>query len=205
MGIRKEIVYVAALGMGLAVCCQGKGQSQSLEPGLPVTVWVENWAGVSSGVLARAQNVAAMIFRQAGMEVTWQTVSAPASSPHPGVGATFVLRVIPSKDAGSPGASLGFRWQRGPDDVRAIVFIDRVEQFAERSSGRSATAAILGCAMAHELGHLLLGSSHSRQGVMRAEWNKEDAWAATQGNLHFTQEQAKLMRAELGRRVSGGR
>jgi hypothetical protein len=85
--------------------------------------------------------------------------------------------------------------------VRAIVFIDRIQQFARRSSARSETAAILGAAMVHELGHLLLGPTHSSEGVMRAEWNKADAWAATQGNLDFTQEQVKLIREEVRRRI----
>jgi len=203
VGIRREIIYLMTFGMELAACCQGKGQPQTLESGLPITVWVENWAEVSPMVLTRAQNVAAKIFGQAGVDVKWQTVSAPASSPLPGAGATFVLRVMPSRDAVSPEPALGFRWQRGIDDVRAVVFFDRVEQFAEQSSG--STAAILGCAMAHELGHILLGSSHSRQGVMRAQWNKQDAWAASHGNLHFTQEQEKLIRAELDRRLSSRR
>jgi hypothetical protein len=200
-----ETSNAAALERDMAVGCQGKGQSQPLEPGLPITVWVENWAGVSSGVLARAQHVAVEIFRKAGMEINWQTVSAPASSPHAGVDANLILRVIPSKHAGAPNSFMGFRSHRGPDDVRAIVFIDRVELFAERSSGRSGTAAILGGVMAHELGHLLLGSTHSREGVMRADWDKGDAWAATHGNLHFTPEQATFMRAELGRRDAGRR
>ena len=205
MGIRREIVYVAALGIGLAVSCQGKGQTQIQEPAIRITVWVENWAEVPSVELTRAQHVAGKIFQQAGLEVNWQTVSAPASSPGPGAGATFVLRVIQSKDAGFPEPALGFRWQRGPDDARAIVFIDRVELFARRSNVRSETAAILGCAMVHELGHLLMGPAHSREGVMRAEWNKSDAWAAAEGSMSFTVIQAKIMREDLGRRLSSRR
>jgi hypothetical protein len=202
MGINKRIIYVAALGTGLAVCGQGKGQTQPPEPGLPLTVWVENWAGVTQVELASAQHVAAKVFRKAGVEVNWHTVPAPGLASLLGVDASLILRILESKDAGFPEPSLGFRWQRGPDDVRAIVFIDRIEQFARRSNVRSDTAAILGCAMVHELGHLLLGPAHSREGVMRAEWNKQDAWAASQGNLDFTPEQVRLMRVELGRRVS---
>ena len=140
MGINKRIVYLAALGMGLAVCGQGQGQTQPPEPGLPLTVWVENWAEVSSVELASAQNVATKIFRKAGVEVNWQTISAPGLATPQGVDASLILRILESKDAGFPEPSLGFRWQRGPDDVRAIVFIDRIEQFARRSSARSDTA-----------------------------------------------------------------
>jgi hypothetical protein len=55
MGINKRIVCVAALGIGLMVGGLGKGQTQPSEPGLPLTVWLEKWAEVSSVELASAQ------------------------------------------------------------------------------------------------------------------------------------------------------
>jgi hypothetical protein len=49
------------------------------------------------------------------------------------------------------------------------------------------TAIILGHAMAHELGHLLLGTnSHSSDGLMRAQWNRGDLAEAARGNLLFS-------------------
>ena len=45
-------------------------------------------------------------------------------------------------------------------------------------------SAILGHAMAHELGHLLLGmNSHSPTGLMRAHWTSEDLANATVGDF----------------------
>ena len=52
--------------------------------------------------------------------------------------------------------------------------------------------------MAHELGHLLLGSnSHSRAGIMRAHWQGEELHRLSRGNLWFTSEQANHMRGKL--------
>src|ERR1700682_765215 len=45
------------------------------------------------------------------------------------------------------------------------------------------TGTLLGHAMAHELGHLLLGSnSHSVRGIMCAEWRTADLIRMTQGS-----------------------
>ena len=200
MGISEKIVCLAALGIGLTVCCPATGQPQLNQPVLDLTVWVENWAEVEPLILASAEKAAGKIFHNSGIKVNWRETSALLSPPEQG-GTNLLLRISRSKDFGYPEPSLGFRWQRGPDDIRAIVFIDRVEQLARRSNARFEAAAVLGCAMTHELGHLLLGSTHSLEGVMRAQWKKKDVWLATQGGLDFTAEQAKLMREELYRRT----
>ena len=140
------------------------------------------------------------MFRRAGIEVTWREVSA-ATPPTAGAETTLLLRISRSKDFGYPEPSLGFRWQRGPNDVRAVVFIDRVEQLARRSNARLEDGAVLGCAMAHELGHLLLGSEHPREGIMRPEWNSQDVRLAARVELRFTARQRKALREELYRQA----
>ena len=57
---------------------------------------------------------------------------------------------------------------------------------------------LLGNVMAHELGHLLLGSnSHSSTGIMRAHWQGEELRRLSRGNLWFTDEQAEHMHGKL--------
>jgi hypothetical protein len=57
---------------------------------------------------------------------------------------------------------------------------------------------ILGSVIAHELGHLLLGSnSHAGTGIMRAHWQGEDLRRLSRGGLWFTNEQTDHMRREL--------
>jgi hypothetical protein len=52
--------------------------------------------------------------------------------------------------------------------------------------------------MAHELGHLLLGSnSHSPTGLMRADWRTKDLTGMAQGGLVFSDEQAQRMKIKL--------
>ncbi len=52
--------------------------------------------------------------------------------------------------------------------------------------------------MAHELGHLLLGSnSHSLTGLMGANWRTVDLIHMEQGGLAFSEEQSRKMKATL--------
>jgi hypothetical protein len=61
---------------------------------------------------------------------------------------------------------------------------------------------ILGCVIAHELGHLLLGSnSHSSAGIMRSPWGQKQVREALMGTLLFTAEQAELMQAQVRART----
>ena len=51
---------------------------------------------------------------------------------------------------------------------------------------------ILGCVIAHELGHLLLGSnSHSDEGIMQPRWDPNQVRQLMMGTLLFTPEQSK--------------
>jgi hypothetical protein len=59
----------------------------------------------------------------------------------------------------------------------------------------------LGAVIAHEIGHLLLGSnSHAPFGIMRAHWQGEELRMLARGALLFTPEQAARMQLRLRNR-----
>jgi hypothetical protein len=61
-------------------------------------------------------------------------------------------------------------------------------------------ARVLGHVMAHELGHLLLGSNaHSLQGIMSPHWQGDELYLASRGALLFSEQQARCMRERLFR------
>ena len=65
------------------------------------------------------------------------------------------------------------------------------------------TSIMLGCAIVHELGHLLLGpSSDSAGGIMSGEWGPKEFRLALMGGLLFTSQQSKVIQAEARRRMS---
>jgi hypothetical protein len=65
--------------------------------------------------------------------------------------------------------------------VHCGVFYDRVQQISRQTVNEG---MVLGHAIAHELGHLLLGvDAHSPEGLMRAHWTSRDLALAAQGKL----------------------
>ena len=63
-------------------------------------------------------------------------------------------------------------------------------------------ALILGSVMAHEMGHLLIGSNaHAISGIMRAHWESDELHRIGMGTLLFLPEQGKRM----GKRMAGAR
>jgi hypothetical protein len=84
----------------------------------------------------------------------------------------------------------------------ASVFYDRRLRFVDDDAGLG-LPSILGCFIAHEIGHLLLGSnSHSNQGLMQAGWGERQIHQALAGDLFFTPKQAKLVQTEFRMRRS---
>jgi hypothetical protein len=83
----------------------------------------------------------------------------------------------------------------------ADVFFEHVEQLREEKPGVN-LGTILGYVMAHEIGHLLLGSnSHSRSGIMQGEWHGDQLRSIALGELLFTAEQAERMRERVAARA----
>jgi hypothetical protein len=87
---------------------------------------------------------------------------------------------------------------------QALVSSDRVAFLAFQWD--TDKARILGAAAAHEIGHLLLRqTSHSKLGIMRSDFAKEDFQHFNLRHLRFTDDQAEIMRAEVLARSSRSR
>jgi hypothetical protein len=122
-------------------------------------------------------------------------------APIPGAD-VFVAKLVNEEAAGPlhiPPAALGMAVTDGRGCGRVVYLVtDRIERLAERN--QLTVAVILGSAMAHELGHLLLPSqSHAPRGLMRADWNRGDLVMADGRGLRFTPQQGQQIRARLRR------
>ena len=74
----------------------------------------------------------------------------------------------------------------------ANVFYDRVKDISVRWG--LYTGEVLGDAIAHELGHLMLGAAHSARGVMKATWDSRDLDLASRGKMGFSPAQMGALR-----------
>jgi hypothetical protein len=82
----------------------------------------------------------------------------------------------------------------------ANVFAHDAEQLANRRGVRQ--GVILGHLMAHELGHLLLGTgSHSSSGIMHVPWHLKELEIIAQGRMWFTPAEAGRMQMNVRVRV----
>jgi hypothetical protein len=171
-----------------------------------------DYARVPGGTLAAAKKEVTSIFCDIGIEIVWVECTG-ASRGEPEKAACFeplrptslVIR-IHSKFRDTSGAlgdsTLGFALLSAEPGRSAYgsIFYDCVEELAKE--GPASRTQILGHAIAHELGHLLLGRlGHSPQGLMRARWQRADLKLATVGRLTFSREETEEMRSEVGVRV----
>ena len=190
----------------------GWSQSGPLENPPVISVLTYNYAKVSAGLLARAKAEASRAFRRVGIQAKLPDCPGPASEAreypacHAGTPSTLlVVTIIPRTMAvrglDSP-LELGAALLDNPHPFAsyAYVFFERVKRRAEIKN--CDPAILLGYAMAHEVGHLLLGKdAHSSQGIMSPAWSKKELDQAQKGELNFTPAQVEKMRNQIARRT----
>jgi hypothetical protein len=166
---------------------------------LALVLQLHNLAGAPPATLDQAASELARVYHELGVSLEWTSSvnAAPA-------GANVVSMIVLPDETGdlrhTPDTVMGAAL-RTPSGTRvAYVFYRHVRAEAERYA--VSTACVLACAMAHELGHLLLpGRGHSPDGMMRARWTRDEFQRADQGRLRFSSDQALLLRAGISWRA----
>ena len=98
---------------------------------------------------------------------------------------------------------MGFSLVRiaGATPFLSTVYVDRAESVA-RVAGTD-RRRVLGLAIAHEIGHVLLDSNtHSDAGLMRADWSRHDLRRTDGAAWHFLESEAAHVRASALERRS---
>jgi len=181
-----------------------------------MTLRIYNYAHFHPAVLAGSEQVTAMIFRRVGVDVTWMDCSlyVPPLAKTPVcqdsmAPAEFAVRIV---DRSWPqrtvvhfeGTGLALPCARNLTGCYLYIFYEPIAQWAEDED--ISASAILGHAIAHEVGHLLLGSnSHSRTGIMRERWSQVDLTAMAHNPLRFSPDQCRRIQATLRTQLSAGR
>jgi len=198
---------ILVIGVGLA----GPAAADP-RPSLRIALHVCDDPRISPNVVSRAKDVMSRIYRDAGIDIVWIREAPtrtgpddPRSFPSSDPQLTLIILSRELTDGlavatTALGAAVGTPEYRGRT---AYVFYNRVERVARKylhtviGNYDIDNVTVLGHAMAHEIGHLLLPFGHSAAGLMRAEWDANDMHLAVHGRLNFTDEQADLIRTRL--------
>ncbi|HEX6464361.1 MAG TPA: hypothetical protein VFZ98_07910, partial [Vicinamibacterales bacterium] len=136
-------------------------------------VLVLNQARVPTEVLGAAEEDAAAIYAAAGVRVVWRDpADGGAEQNSPFDVAVKIAGAMKSsmRPRGVEDMTLGFAAVKAESEGRrgrlVWVFFNEVEIHAGRHN--MMPSRLCGLVMAHEIGHLLLPSGHSKQGLMRA-------------------------------------
>jgi hypothetical protein len=171
-----------------------------------IRIRVNNYTQASPAMLAGAEREAGRILGKAGLQTVWLDCPAGHSSVDsldpcrkPLEATDIVLRVL-SQSTQNKFQDTLFGFAVVP--VLASVYYDYAAHLARSDNAEFEIPIILGCVIAHEVGHLLLGSnSHSGSGIMQGQWERGQIRKAMTGTLQFTPEQAKLIQAETQSRM----
>ena len=173
-----------------------------------MTVAVCDQVKLSAQILNRAKQQSTHVYAYAGVDVTWVDLDRRANCSLPtGERNYFVVVILPkaANDKIVPD-TMGIAPTVSVMYPRAYVFYNRVELLVDLLRDRSyprntCLAIILGQAIAHELGHLLMpGGVHAPSGIMSTNWNIEQWNSALAGTLLFLEWEANAIRNQLQRR-----
>ncbi len=204
-GVGRWLWVVAAMFVGVP----GSAPAAALTAGTPVTVRVYDGAGLPARTRAVALAQTASALGRAAIEPVWQVCGARDESDDvacsrplaPGELAVRVVRSpVPPGHSGAPPLGDALVDARTGGSVLATIYLDRVVWLA-RAAGADADV-LLGRAIAHELGHLLMDTvTHAARGLMRPHWSRDDLRRNRTGDWDFARADVAAMAA---RRTASG-
>ena len=196
-----------ALAIALLTTASGVAQAQPARaPGIAherIDIRVYETGMMPAADQTVALRAAAGVLAAAGIDVTWVRCVAGAAAPAcetPLGGADLSVRFarLPAQPSTHGQLQLGYSLvdTRARDGKLATVFVDRVQWLAAQAGSDSAT--LLGFAVAHEIGHLLLGTNaHGTAGLMRAIWSRAELQRYRVNDWLFSPREASSMRTSL--------
>jgi hypothetical protein len=181
-------------------------------PAQSLTVRVFNNYGVPDDDLLAARTHVDAIFNAAGTALSWldcweggkEPVAASPECRRPLDATHIVLRLQAAQPvSGTRYISMGFslvNLQTGVPFL-ATVFVDLVASISRGAAVDS--RLLLGRAIAHEIGHLLLNTNlHAAGGLMRADWSRAELRRNTPADWTFLEHEIATIQASASGRTT---
>jgi hypothetical protein len=144
-----------------------------------VTVCIDpNGDGVE---IRSAQGLASKLFARIGLRIDWRELRSCTAGRSLQVSLSY--NTPPDQLPGSLAYALPY------DGSHIVVFYDRV-----RNSDPSMVTFLLAYVLVHEVTHILEGvARHSKRGIMKAHWDREDRFEIGLGRLALAPEDVDLI------------
>lgn len=193
-------VHHAALLLGFAATALPAFSSPS-QDAARITVLLYDYVNLHADMRSDAVSTAHRILSQAGVPTVFvpchsQGTATGDAACTGSLGSSKVMLRIFQPWLAQDGKQVGYAIIAPKGSAYITVFVDPAVRRARLAS--LTEGCLLGHAIAHELGHLLLGAgAHSSTGIMRPAWRPGDeAWMAS-GAMRFGASEARKMRAAL--------
>ena len=154
-------------------------------------VCLRNDVHVADDTLEEARRVVSDMYSQVGLTLMWCADDCTI---------TIALRPRASDDTARRAKdAMGYTPGGGEERGRlAFVLVNRVNKIADGYS--TARSIVLGAAIAHELGHLLISKQHTKTGIIKSYLNQSDFRKVGRGELSLIGSNRSSKRSRAGRR-----
>ena len=202
------IRYIVVLVMLVAVCAPSLARG-AVTGWTDVVVRVYDANGALAGTNRAALDAAGKTLEGASIDVIWRLCPTAPSCKAPMAPGELAIRIVrslaPLPVRGTLPLGDAMLDRHTGTGVLATIYVDRVEWLARQAGADS--RALLGRAIAHELGHLLLATTrHGPVGLMRAFWSQEEVrrglaldWAFAPTELSAMRRRAEVRQFDISR------
>lgn len=199
--------YIAVMVL-LSLTCTPSPTHGAVTAWTAVVVRVYDANGVLAGTNGQALDQASKALEAASIDVIWRRCPASPSCDAPLAPGELAIRIVrapaPPRYSGTLPLGDAMIDTRGGTGVLATVYVDRIEWLAHEAGADS--RALLGRAIAHELGHLLLATTtHGPVGLMRAHWSQDEVRRGRPRDWNFAPTELAAMRRRVEARERDAR
>jgi hypothetical protein len=198
---------IALLAAAFVVMMSGSPAAAPASPVPRVTVRVVDLTGEPASHVTAALDEAGRVISGAAVHIDWTICqlddpSGPCSlAMAPGERVVRIVSASTTIRAGRVRLGYAALDPAARTGVLATVYLDPIVKLT--SDGPIDEATLLGRAIAHELGHLLLGANaHSRHGLMRAAWTKDEVRRNRESDWTFSESEGATMRRHVSTPVN---